>query len=80
MMQSQNCKCPHHWFTMILRLAELVSGVLFFWTALRGVDVWGLPSGAWFEFFIILALAVLSMRGVCNCCCGDKHCDSCPFK
>ncbi len=77
MMQSQHCRCPHHVVTMILRVVALVTGVLFFWTALRGVMVLDLPSGAWFEFFIVLILAVLSMKGGCKCCCGEKHCNTC---
>lgn len=80
MMQSQNCKCPHHGFTKLLRVLALVAGVLFFWTLWRGSMVLGLDAMAYMYQFIVLVLAILSMRGGCKCCCGEKHCDTCGVK
>jgi len=44
-----------------------VAGILFFWTSLKGVAVWGFESLYYAWSVIVLSLMGLSMRG-CPCC------------
>ena len=61
------CGCPHHWVVKILAVLVWVSGVLFFWTSLRGVAVWGFESLYYAWTTVVLSLLILSSR-VCDCC------------
>lgn len=78
MMKSDRCNCPHHWFTKVLRILAGVSAILFLWTVWKSTLVFGFSSGIWFEHFIVFSLMVVGMKGGCSCCCGDKHCTTCP--
>ena len=77
MMQSDKCKCPHHWVTKLLRLLALISAILFLWTTWRSGMVLGFSSGIWFEHFVVFVLMVIGIKGGCKCCCGEKHCNTC---
>lgn len=78
MMRSDNCRCPHHIVTKVLSLLAWVSGVLFFWSSLGSRAFWGFDAGYWAWTVVILVLLAKSTRGACRCCCGDKHCQTCP--
>jgi hypothetical protein len=79
MMQSQNCRCGHHILVKIVVVLAWVSGVLFFWTSWSSHPVvWGFNSAYWAWTVVILVLLAKSVK--CRCCCGDKHCQTCPAK
>ena len=69
-MHRGNCKCFHHWVAKLLVLFAWVSGVLFFWTACRGVIVWGFDELLWFYSIVVFVLLAFSTK-FCGCC--AKH-------
>lgn len=76
MMQSDKCRCPHHAVTKVLVLLAWVSGILFFWSSWGTRVFWGFDAGYWAWTVVILVLLSKSVK--CKCCCGDKHCQTCP--
>ena len=80
MMQSDNCKCGHHWVAKLLVLLAWVSGVLFFWGAFAGRVFFNLDPGFYAWSVVILFLLAKTMGSSCKCCCGDKHCNTCSVK
>lgn len=80
MTNSQNCRCPHHIVMKILMVLAWASGVLFFWASLGDRLFWGFNASYWAWVVVVLVLLSKSTKGVCKCCCGDKHCDTCPVK
>ncbi len=92
MMRSQNCRCPHHVVMKVMAVLAWISGILFFWSSwwpeggtffwsvLKTDPFWGFNPSYWPWVVIVLFLLSKTSRGVCKCCCGDKHCDTCPVK
>lgn len=66
-MFKQNCKCPHHWVNLVLMILVWVSGILFFWTSLRQVAVWGFESLYYAWAAVVLTLMNLASKH-CGCC------------
>ena len=77
-MHNGNCKCPHHWVVKILMLLVWVAGVLFFWSGLKGVAVWGYDPLFYAWSVVVLSLMMFSCK-VCGCCCGGNRCDNCAM-
>ena len=78
MMRSDNCGCPHHGVAKLLGVLVWISGVLFFWASWSVRTFWGFDASYWAWAVVVLFLLAKSMRGSCRCCCGDKHCQTCP--
>ncbi len=76
MMRSDKCRCSHHVFVKILVVLAWVSGVLFFWSSWGTRVFWGFDASYWAWTVVVLALLSRSLK--CGCCCGDKHCQTCP--
>lgn len=66
-MYHGNCKCPHHWVVKILMLLVWVAGVVFFWSGLKGVMVWGYDPLFYAWSVVVLSLMMFSCK-VCGCC------------
>ena len=62
-----SCRCGHHWAEKIMMALVWVAGVLFFWTSLKGVLIWGFESLYYAWVVVILSLMGLSMKS-CGCC------------
>ncbi len=93
MMGSKNCRCPHHVVMKVMMVLAWVAGILFFWsslwpegasffwTTLRADPFWGFRDSAYWAFVVIvLVLLSKSTKGGCKCCCGERHCDTCPVQ
>ena len=68
-MHHGNCKCGHHWGVKILAGLVWLAGVLFFWSALKGVLVWGYDPLFYAWSVVVLSLLVYAC-GYCGCCGG----------
>lgn len=68
-MHHGNCSCGHHWAEKIMAALVWVAGVLFFWTSLKAVPVWGFESLYYAWVVVILSLMSYSMKS-CGCCGG----------
>lgn len=76
MMYHGNCKCPHHWVVKILMLLVWIAGVVFFWSGLKGIAVWGYDP--LFYAWSVVVLSLLAWAGnYCGCCCGNGSCGEC---
>ncbi|MBI2674678.1 MAG: hypothetical protein HYX22_03015 [Candidatus Yanofskybacteria bacterium] len=75
-MYKGNCKCGHHWGEKILMLLVWVAGVIFFWSGLKGVPVWGYDPLFYAWSVVILSLMSFGMKH-CGCCCGGSGCGNC---
>mgnify|MGYP001614990907 CR=1 FL=1 len=62
------CQCWHHWVPKVLQLLAWVSAVLFFWSSLKQVMVWGYDALYYAWVVIILMLLSFSSGGGCKCC------------
>lgn len=61
------CGCGHHIVAKVLVLLAWVSGILFFWTSLKGVAVWGFDAGYYAWVVVILTLLTGGLKH-CGCC------------
>jgi len=77
MKSSENCRCVHHVVVKIIALLAWVSAVLFFWSSLGERAFFGFDAGYWAWTVVIFVLLSKTSTG-CKCCCGDKHCQTCP--
>ena len=80
MMRSDKCRCGHHGFAKLVVLLAWISGVLFFWASWGTRTLWGFDAMYWAWSVVVLVLLAKSMQGVCRCCCGDMHCQTCPVQ
>lgn len=81
MMQSDNCRCGHHWGGKVIRVLTLLAAVVYVWTVWSGSGaMFGRTTDELFQHVVVLAAVLLSTRGMCKCCCGDKHCGTCSTK
>ncbi len=79
MMSNERCKCPHHTVMIVLSLLAWVSGILFFWSSLGSKVFFGFDAGYWAWSTVILILLSKNSKW-CKCCCGEKHCGTCPVQ
>ncbi len=79
MIKSDNCGCGHHWVMKILVVLAWVAGILFFWSSWAARTFWGFDALYWGWSVVVLVLLAKTSAG-CRCCCGDKHCQTCPVK
>lgn len=78
-MMKNSCACGHHWATKVLVVLAWVAAVLFFWGTWATRTFWGFDAGYWAWSVVILVLLAKATDN-CNCCCGDKHCNTCSVK
>ena len=74
-MHHGNCSCLHHWGEKIVIVLVWIVSVLFFWSGLKGVIVWGYDPLFYAWSVVILSLMAFSLR-YCRCCGGGKRMDS----
>jgi len=67
MMYHRNCKCPHHRIVEVISGLVWLAGILFFWSALKGVMVWGYDPLFYAWSAVILSLMAFGMKS-CGCC------------
>lgn len=66
-MYHGDCKCGHHWLVKVMAGLVWLAGVLFFWSGLKGVAVWGYDP--LFYGWSVVVLAVMAhLCKYCGCC------------
>ncbi|MDO8495163.1 MAG: hypothetical protein Q7S32_01370 [bacterium] len=61
------CKCWHHWVPRVVAMLGWVSAVLFFWSSLGKVPLFGYDALYYAWVTVILMLLSLSKGGGCPC-------------
>jgi len=62
-----NCKCPHHRVAEVISGLVWLAGILFFWSGLKGVMVWGYDPLFYAWSVVVLSLMSFASKN-CGCC------------
>ena len=65
--QGYHCRCGHHMLAKVLGVLAWVAAVLFFWTSLKEVLVWGFDYDYYAWSVVVLVLISVTFKG-CKCC------------
>ena len=66
-MMNGNCSCFHHWVIKVVAVLAWVAGVLFFWSGLKDMVVWGYDP-LFYAWSVVVLVLLTKVSGLCGCC------------